>query len=253
MTLGDKLAKLRKEHNYTQEQLAALLGVSRQAISKWEADASYPETEKLLKLGTLYNCSMDYLLKDGAEEPFTGQGGMRYHIALPAFERKSRRTICGLPLWHVNIGYGRTAKGIVAIGLSARGIVSVGLVSVGVFSFGLLALGVFALGVLALGLLPAGAIAFGVLAFGAVSVGLVSVGALSIGEFSIGAMSIGNYFALGDHAEALIALGDTRATGELYQKLGELTVEERAFVKQLLDEIVPAYFGWAKELAKLFL
>lgn len=36
MTLGEKLSKLRKENNYTQEQLADVLGVSRQAISKWE-------------------------------------------------------------------------------------------------------------------------------------------------------------------------------------------------------------------------
>ena len=67
MTLGDKLSKLRKENNYTQEQLADILEVSRQAISKWENDTAYPETEKLLKIGELYNCSMDYLLKDGQE------------------------------------------------------------------------------------------------------------------------------------------------------------------------------------------
>ena len=48
MTLGDKLSKLRKENNYTQEQLADVLGVSRQAISKWESNITYPETEKLL-------------------------------------------------------------------------------------------------------------------------------------------------------------------------------------------------------------
>ena len=64
MTLGTKLSKLRKENNYTQEQLADILGVSRQAVSKWESDTTYPETEKLLKLGDLYKCSMDYLLKD---------------------------------------------------------------------------------------------------------------------------------------------------------------------------------------------
>lgn len=67
MTLGGKLAKLRRENNFTQEQLAELLGVSRQAISKWESDAAYPETEKLIRLGKLYGCSMDYLLLD--EEP----------------------------------------------------------------------------------------------------------------------------------------------------------------------------------------
>lgn len=67
MTLGEKLVKLRKENNYTQEELAEVLGVSRQAISKWEADAAFPETETLIRLGELYDCSMDYLLKDKIE------------------------------------------------------------------------------------------------------------------------------------------------------------------------------------------
>ena len=64
MTVGDKLAKLRKENNYTQEQLADILGVSRQAISKWESNISYPETEKLIRMSELFHCSLDYLLKD---------------------------------------------------------------------------------------------------------------------------------------------------------------------------------------------
>ena len=64
MTLGEKLSKLRKEYNYTQEQLADILGVSRQSISKWESDIAYPETEKLIELGKLFECSMDYLLKE---------------------------------------------------------------------------------------------------------------------------------------------------------------------------------------------
>ena len=49
MTLGEKLSKLRKEYNYTQEQLADILGVSRQSISKWESDIAFPETDKLVK------------------------------------------------------------------------------------------------------------------------------------------------------------------------------------------------------------
>ena len=67
MTLGDKLSRLRKENNYTQEQLADILGVSRQAISKWESDAAYPETDKLIRLSALYRCSLDYLVKDDAD------------------------------------------------------------------------------------------------------------------------------------------------------------------------------------------
>ncbi len=63
MTTGEKLAKLRKENNYTQERLAEILGVSRQAISKWESDGAFPETEKLVQISRLYNCSIDYLIK----------------------------------------------------------------------------------------------------------------------------------------------------------------------------------------------
>lgn len=68
MRLGEKLSKLRKEYNYTQEQLADILGVSRQSISKWESDIAYPETEKLIELGKIFECSMDYLLKDEVAE-----------------------------------------------------------------------------------------------------------------------------------------------------------------------------------------
>ena len=68
MTLGEKLSKLRKEYNYTQEQLADILGVSRQSISKGESDIAYPETEKLIELGKIFECSMDYLLKDEVAE-----------------------------------------------------------------------------------------------------------------------------------------------------------------------------------------
>ena len=64
MTLGEKISKLRKENNITQEQLASVFGVSRQAISKWESDAAFPETDKLLKMSELFKCSLDYLLKD---------------------------------------------------------------------------------------------------------------------------------------------------------------------------------------------
>ena len=64
MTFGEKLSKLRKENNYTQEQLADILGVSRQSVSKWESNMAYPETEKLIFLAKLFRCSTDYLLND---------------------------------------------------------------------------------------------------------------------------------------------------------------------------------------------
>lgn len=68
MTFGEKLSKMRKEYNYTQEQLADILGVSRQSVSKWESDIAYPETDKLIEIGKLFDCSMDYLLKENITE-----------------------------------------------------------------------------------------------------------------------------------------------------------------------------------------
>ena len=62
MTTGEKLQSLRKQNNYTQEELAEIMNVSRQSISKWESDVAFPETEKLITLSKLYHCSIDYLL-----------------------------------------------------------------------------------------------------------------------------------------------------------------------------------------------
>ena len=64
MKLSEKIVELRKANNMTQEELATICNVSRQSISKWEADIALPETEKLLLLGELFHVSMDVLLKD---------------------------------------------------------------------------------------------------------------------------------------------------------------------------------------------
>lgn len=66
MKFGEKLQKLRKEKGISQEELAHQLNVSRQAVSKWENESGYPEMEKLLMIGNIFQVSMDYLLK---EEP----------------------------------------------------------------------------------------------------------------------------------------------------------------------------------------
>ena len=62
MTTGEKIAKYRKEKGYTQESFGELLGVTRQSVSKWESDISFPETDKLITISKLFNCSIDYLL-----------------------------------------------------------------------------------------------------------------------------------------------------------------------------------------------
>lgn len=66
--ITERLIKLRKEHNLSQEQLADELGVSRQAVSKWERGEASPDTDNLIALAKLYDTSLDGLLLDKPTE-----------------------------------------------------------------------------------------------------------------------------------------------------------------------------------------
>ncbi len=62
--LPEKIYALRKKNEWSQEQLAERIGVSRQAISKWESGTSTPELEKLIALSECFNISVDELTTD---------------------------------------------------------------------------------------------------------------------------------------------------------------------------------------------
>ncbi len=64
MTFGEKLHKLRKEKGWIQEELAAQIHISRQALSKWEQGSVLPDTENVLQISRLFGVSTDYLLHD---------------------------------------------------------------------------------------------------------------------------------------------------------------------------------------------
>ena len=68
-TLGSKLSALRRARGLSQEQLAEAIGVSRQAVSKWELDAAAPEIDKIKSLADFYGVTTDYLLRSDAEAP----------------------------------------------------------------------------------------------------------------------------------------------------------------------------------------
>ena len=68
MILGEKIVLLRKKNNYSQEDLANELGISRQSVSKWESGNSIPDLDKIIKMSSLFGVSTDYLLKDELEE-----------------------------------------------------------------------------------------------------------------------------------------------------------------------------------------
>lgn len=68
MKIGTKIADARKKQNLTQEQLAELMGVTRQSISRWESNAAYPEIEKIVHLVEILKINCDYLLRDDYNE-----------------------------------------------------------------------------------------------------------------------------------------------------------------------------------------
>jgi len=67
MSFGENLQFYRKKSNITQEQLAEKLDVSRQSISKWESNTTYPEMDKLLQMCEMFSCTLDTLLRGDAE------------------------------------------------------------------------------------------------------------------------------------------------------------------------------------------
>ncbi len=94
MVFGEKLKLLRNEKGLTQEELAEQLGVSRQAVSKWESGTGYPETEKMLQLAKMFNASLDYLLLDDyyveeqkENEPQTEVRAVAGRIAIANFDK----------------------------------------------------------------------------------------------------------------------------------------------------------------------
>jgi transcriptional regulator with XRE-family HTH domain len=80
MTFQEKLVILRKTRGLTQDEFASAVGVSRQAVYKWESGQSYPEVQKLLEIKTLFTISIDDLLDDN------------YDVPLPEKKRKKRIT-----------------------------------------------------------------------------------------------------------------------------------------------------------------
>lgn len=103
MPFGETLFKLRKEKGFSQEALAEQLNTTRQAISKWENNQGYPETEKLLMLSNIFGISVDSLLKENTEEVSSRERG--YYVSREcaegflSFHRKTTmRTATGIAI-----------------------------------------------------------------------------------------------------------------------------------------------------------
>ena len=69
MSIGERITQLRKQHNISQQQLAQMMDVSRQAVSKWENDLSSPDTIHLIRLADALGTDVEYLATGKASEP----------------------------------------------------------------------------------------------------------------------------------------------------------------------------------------
>ena len=93
MELGIKLKKARTEKGITQEYAAELLGVSRQSISNWENNKSYPDIISVIKMSDLYSVSLDHLLKEEKSMKQTYQEFLEESTNTVKAKRRLEKTI----------------------------------------------------------------------------------------------------------------------------------------------------------------
>ena len=224
MSFQERLYRLRRERGLSQEELGNILGVSRQAVQKWESGVSRPDLDNLTALAQQFSVSLDYLIL-GQEPPEPAPGVPPEAPAAPGvrtvyvadlrylhYEYKSKVTLFGLPLVHINVGrYGlHWARGIVAVGNVATGVAALGGLSAGLLSVGGVGVGAVALAGLGSGLIALGGMAAGALcAVGgaAFSFGLAVGGCAIGGAWAVGGAASASQIAAGGAASAPIAIG----------------------------------------------
>lgn len=209
----ERLYQLRKERGLSQEDLANEIGVSRQAVQKWEAGAAQPTLDKLTALARYFDVTLDWLVNGEETRASVNEVPVvvnHYHYERWRCEYKSQRTLWGMPLVHINLcanGF-CWARGVIAVGNVSTGLISVGALSAGLFSFGAISVGLLSLGALVFGLVSAGAVAVGLLAWGGLALGLVSIGGMVIGQYAAGGVACGGKLAIGGVASAPVAVGE---------------------------------------------
>lgn len=86
-----RLKMFRKQNGYTQEEIAEKLGVSRQAVAKWEKGETLPDIERCIKLADLYGIAVDMLVRNINEEEHTGDG--RHVFGITRLNSKGQITL----------------------------------------------------------------------------------------------------------------------------------------------------------------
>lgn len=111
MSLGDKIAELRRHRGWSQENLAERLGVTRQSVSKWESGASVPDLDKIIGLSELFGVTTDYLIKcEGAAEAAPSE-------AEPADDQHSRYVTASMAREFIELTSANAPKTALAVAL----------------------------------------------------------------------------------------------------------------------------------------
>lgn len=260
MDFRDRLFDLRRQAGLSQEALANLLGVTRQAVQKWEAGTSRPDMDNLVSLAEYFKVSLDFLVtgKEAAPPPASTIVN-NYYNSRPErwhYEYKSKRTLLGLPLVHVNFGYrDHWARGIIAVGDIATGVVALGGISVGLFTLGGVSLGLLlALGALSIGAVSIGGVAIGLIVLGGIAMGWLSIGGVGIGVYAAGGIVGASKVAVGSIATGALAIG-TEADGAqtILLPLEGLRGTDLTAAQAAIDAACAGAPGFVPWLLKLFL
>lgn len=124
MILADKIINLRKKNGMSQEDLAEKIGVSRQAVSKWEGAQSIPDLDKIILMSSLFGVSTDFLLKDEMEEDVE-----EYHETV---ENNPKKVTMAMANEYIGI-YNKTSK-YIALGVLLCILSPVPLINLGVIA-----------------------------------------------------------------------------------------------------------------------
>lgn len=102
MTIGEKILNMRRARGWSQEELAERIGVTRQAVSRWESGAAKPDTDKVIAFCDLFGVSADYLIRDGY-----GNGSAPAAEALPTRRNAVAEALNGMTLkqWAALAGF----------------------------------------------------------------------------------------------------------------------------------------------------
>lgn len=258
MDFRERLFDLRRQAGLSQEELANLLGVTRQAVQKWEAGTSRPDMDNLVSLADYFKVSLDFLVtgKEPTPPPAPTIVNNYYEHRRWHYEYKSKRTLFGLPLVHINCGPGiHWARGIIAIGDIATGVVALGGISVGLVGLGALCLGlILALGAVTVGIVSIGGMALGVLVLGGFAFGVLSVGGISCGVYAAGGVVTASKVAVGGAVSAPLAIGGAAEGAQtILIPLEGLRGAELEAARAAIDAACAGVPGFVPWLLKLFL